>query len=81
MQKDYSIGLSDADAAGIVLGNVQVSPVPGSRLVDVSYSDTDPARAQRIANAYADAFIASNLDKRFEANAYAKTFWKTRSSS
>lgn len=65
---------NDADAASIVLGNVQVRPVPGSRLVDVSYSDTDPARAQRIANAYADAFIASNLDKRFEANAYAKTF-------
>lgn len=69
-----SNGPSDADAAGIVVGNMQVRPVPGSRLVDVSYSDTNPGRAQRIANAYADAFIASNLDKRFEANAYAKTF-------
>lgn len=67
-------GSNNVASASIVLGNVQVRPVPGSRLVDVSYSDTDPARAQRIANAYADAFIASNLDKRFEANAYAKTF-------
>ena len=49
-------------------------PVPGARLVDISYSDPVPARAQRIAAAYADAFVASNLDKRFEANAYAKTF-------
>ena len=49
-------------------------PVPGSRLVDISYSDPNPSRAQRIATAYANAFIASNLDKRFEANAYAKTF-------
>ena len=38
------------------------------------YSDPDPARAQRIANAYADAYVASNLDKRFQANASAKVF-------
>ena len=46
----------------------------GSRLVDIGYSDPSPQRAQRIANAYADAFVASNLDKRFQANASAKTF-------
>jgi polysaccharide biosynthesis transport protein len=61
-------------AAGIVLGRRTVQPVAGSRLVDVSYSDPSPLRAQRIAAAYAEAFISSNLDKRFEANAYAKTF-------
>lgn len=61
-------------AAGIVLGNRVVRPVSGARLVDIDYSDTDPARAQRVANAYADAFIESNLDKRFQANASAKTF-------
>ncbi len=61
-------------AAGIVAGNQAIRVVPGSRLVDVSYSDPVPERAQRIANAYADAFIASNLDKRFQANVYAKAF-------
>lgn len=61
-------------AAGIVHGNLEVKPVPGARLVDLSYTDPNPGRSQRIAAAYADAFIASNLDKRFEANAYAKTF-------
>lgn len=61
-------------AADKVVENVSVKPVPGSRLVDVSYTDTSPALAQRIANSYADGFIAANLDKRFEANAYAKTF-------
>ena len=65
--------LQDA-AAGILPANLGVRPVAGSRLVDVSYSDPAPARAQRIANAYADAFLASNLDKRFQANASAKTF-------
>ena len=61
-------------AAGIVMSNRKVRPVSGSRLVDLSYSDPDPSRAQRVAMAFAQGFIASNLDKRFEANAYAKTF-------
>jgi polysaccharide biosynthesis transport protein len=65
---------ASAAAVGVVMGNVSVQPVMGSRLVDVTYSDTSPVRAQRIANGYADAFMASNLDKRFQANASAKTF-------
>jgi polysaccharide biosynthesis transport protein len=65
---------SQAQAAGVVLANMSVQPVLGSRLADISYLDPSPARAQQIANGYADAYIASNLDKRFEANTYAKTF-------
>jgi polysaccharide biosynthesis transport protein len=61
-------------ALGVVMGNRTVRPVAGSRLVDVSYSDPDPSRAQRIVTGLADAFINSNLDKRFQANSYAKTF-------
>jgi capsular exopolysaccharide synthesis family protein len=61
-------------AVGVVMGNRAVRPITGSRLVDISYSDPVPSRAQRIAMAFAEAFIASNLDKRFEANVYAKTF-------
>ncbi len=57
-----------------MLGNRAVLPVAGSRLVDITYSDPNPARAQRIAGGFADAFIASNLDKRFQANSYAKVF-------
>jgi succinoglycan biosynthesis transport protein ExoP len=65
--------LQDA-AAGVVVSNVEVRGVPNSRLIDVTYSDPDPARAQRIANAYAEAYVATNIDKRFQANATAKTF-------
>jgi len=61
-------------AASIVGSQISIRPVRGSRLVDLTYKDTSPQRAQQIANAYADAFVASNLDKRFEANQYAKTF-------
>ena len=61
-------------AAGVIVGNVAVNPVPESRLIDVSYSDPVPQRAQRVANAYADAYVATNIDKRFQANAQAKLF-------
>ena len=61
-------------AVGIVMSSVSISPVPGSRLVDIGFSDTSPEQAQRIANAYADAYVASTVDKRFQANSYAKTF-------
>jgi capsular exopolysaccharide synthesis family protein len=61
-------------AVGVISGNRSIRPVPGSLLVDVSYSDPDPARAQRIVTALTQAYGSANLDKRFEANAYAKTF-------
>lgn len=69
----------EASAAAIVMGSVAIQAVTGSRLVDVHYSDPLPARAKKIANAYADAFIASAIDKRFEANSYAKTFLQDQS--
>lgn len=65
---------TEAIAVRIIGSNVEIKPVTGSRLVDVSYTDPNPRRAQKIANAYADAYMASNVDKRFQANAYAKTF-------
>ena len=61
-------------AVGIVLAGRTVKPIAGSRMVDVVYQDPDPVRAQQVTMALADAFIASNVDKRFQANAYAKTF-------
>jgi succinoglycan biosynthesis transport protein ExoP len=66
-------------AVNIVLDNRLVKPVSGSRLVDIIYIDPSPARAQRVAMALADAYIASNIDKRFEANAYAKVFLQDQS--
>lgn len=61
-------------AAGVVSSHIGVQPVAGSRLINLSFTDPSPQRAQRIANAYAEAYVASNLDKRFEANSYAKVF-------
>jgi capsular exopolysaccharide synthesis family protein len=56
------------------MGNFEVQPVPQSRLVRIAYSSEDPALAARIANAYADNFINSNLERRYEASSYARRF-------
>jgi succinoglycan biosynthesis transport protein ExoP len=68
------VSASKAKAASIVAANVGVNSVPLSRMIDVYYTDPNPSRAQKIADAFADAFVATNQDKRFQANASAKLF-------
>ena len=73
-----TLALSSSDIQNrvveIVMLNVSISPVLQSRLVNLTYLDPSPVRAQQIAKAYAEAYVASTLDKRFQANSYAKTF-------
>jgi polysaccharide biosynthesis transport protein len=53
---------------------VGVNPERGSRLVQISYSSTSPEVAAQLANAFAENFIAMNLDRRYESSAYARDF-------
>ncbi len=55
-----------------------VTPERGSRLVTVTFSSPDPALSARIANAFAENFIASALDRRFESSSYARDFLEKR---
>jgi len=61
-------------AVPILMENLVVRPIAGSRLVDVLYSDPSPERARKIADAIGEAFIASNFDKRLQASVHAKLF-------
>ncbi len=61
-----------------LIGSLTVAPVRGSRIVKVSVDHTNPAIAQRIADGYAEAFIADSLDRRFEATSYARKFLEER---
>jgi len=61
-------------AIATVLRNTEAKVVKSSRLLTISYSDADPRRAQKIASSLATGFIKSNLDRRFEATTYARTF-------
>lgn len=58
----------------VVQKNLGVSPIRGSRLVSVSFTSPDPTLSAKIANAFGDAFIRGNLDRKFESSAYARDF-------
>ena len=61
-----------------LLKELTVAPVRGSKIVKISVDNPRPTIAQRIANGYAEAFIADNLDRRYGANSYARKFLEDR---
>ena len=61
-------------ATSILQGNFEVGPVPNSRLVTISYSSPSPQLAAQVTNSFADNFISSNLERRYEASSYARDF-------
>jgi capsular exopolysaccharide synthesis family protein len=65
-------------AVDILLRNVSIRPTRLSRLVDVSFTSPDPGFSAQVANAWARAFIDSNLERRFDATSYARTFLEQR---
>lgn len=54
--------------------SLTVEPVRRSRLVRLHFDSTDPFFAAKAVNTLAQSFININLERRFEASAYAKTF-------
>lgn len=54
--------------------SLTVEPVRKSRLVRLHFDSTDPFFAAKAVNTLAQSFININLERRFEASAYAKTF-------
>jgi capsular exopolysaccharide synthesis family protein len=65
-------------AAGAFRGGLNVAPVGESDLVAISYDSIDPMFSQRAANAVAEAFVSSNLERKFGSNAYAKSYLEDR---
>ncbi|WP_417231452.1 GumC family protein [Brevundimonas sp.] len=57
-----------------VQDNLGVSPVRGSRLVTISFSSPSPQLSAQVANAFAENFIQSNLDRKFDSSSYARQF-------
>jgi polysaccharide biosynthesis transport protein len=63
-------------ALGIFRGGLKTVPVPNTRLLAVSYTDRDPARAAAIANAVVDAFLENHTRNRYDATVKASS-WLT----
>jgi capsular exopolysaccharide synthesis family protein len=72
-------GGASVDAlAGSFQGGVSVEPVENSRLIRVNYDSPDAKFSQRAANAVAQAFMASNIERRFDSASYAKSYLEDR---
>lgn len=57
-----------------VSDNLQVAPQTDGELIKFTYTSKSPQVAAKVANAYADAFINTSLQRRYEASAYARNF-------
>lgn len=61
-------------AAGFVQGGTDAQVQPQSRLIKVSFVARDPQLAARVVNAAADAYISTNLERRYQSSSYARDF-------
>jgi succinoglycan biosynthesis transport protein ExoP len=70
------VSLRRPQALGAFLGGLTIKRVPNSRLLDVTFESTDPARAARVVNAHLNNFIEQNFRSRFDAATQASN-WMT----
>lgn len=59
-------------AGQILLENLSVDPDRLSRLVDLHYTSPDPELAARVANAWGENFIQTNLERKVQATQYGR---------
>ena len=64
--------------AGGLLGGVEVTPVRGTSLVEISYIGTSPRLTQKIAEAWGDSFVRMNIAKKLESVHQASEFLTTQ---
>ena len=61
-------------AAGVLQAHLNVILPRDSRIVTITWESTDPRMSALIANAYANEFIQSNLQRKFDSSSYARNF-------
>nr|WP_294811021.1 polysaccharide biosynthesis tyrosine autokinase [uncultured Sphingomonas sp.] len=59
-------------AGEILLRNLSVKPTRLSRLVDMSFTSPNAAFSARVANAWAENFIQTNLERKIQATSYGR---------
>lgn len=69
---------TEASLVGRFLAGLSIEPVRNSRLARIHFDSPDPRFSAIVSNAVAEAYIASNLERRFDASSYAKTFLEDR---
>ena len=66
------------DLESMFLKSLTVTPIRNSRLVVVHFDSPDKQLAANVVNALAKNYINTNLERRFDASSYAKTFLSER---
>lgn len=59
-------------AGEVLLDNLDVAPTRLSRLVDIHFTAPDPIIAEQVANAWAESFIRTNLERKIQATSYGR---------
>ena len=67
-----------AGLAGQLLDSLTVAPIKDSRLVRLKFVSVDPEFSATVLNAWTEAFVALNIERRFGATAYARKFLEER---
>jgi capsular exopolysaccharide synthesis family protein len=65
-------------AVGILLRNINVGPIRGSSLVDISYTSASPELSTRVANSWTQQFIEASMARRFASTSDARRFLEGR---
>jgi polysaccharide biosynthesis transport protein len=65
-------------ALDAVMSGLSVEPVRSSTIVRISFDSANPVLAQQVANAVAENFITSSLERSFEASEHARQFLEER---
>ena len=61
-------------AVSLVHDGMNAELASESRIISIDFEGTDPAYVAKLANAYAENFIESNLSRKFDSSAYARQF-------
>ena len=59
-------------AGKVLLRNVSITPTRLSSLVDISFDSPDPVLSTRVANAWSESFIQTNLERKVQATSYGR---------
>jgi len=71
-------GTRDRKVIQLLRDHLDVAPARGSRLVSMTFASPDAPLSARIANAFAESFIAAGLDRQVESSSYARGFLERR---
>lgn len=70
--------LRSARAANLLLQALVVEITPGSRIASITITSRDRELSAKLANEYAEQFIAYNLNQKYDSSAYARQFLSRR---